>query len=64
MKKGDKVNVYYDPITMNSLEGEATLVKLVWAQSGDSIERWHVKFPDGDVVMRTIRTVTNGRKND
>lgn len=58
MKKGDKVNIYIDPVNETMLEGRATLVKrLMAASTDDRLEGWVVKF-DGDAstVKRFVKT--------
>ena len=48
MKKGDKVKVYYDPLTEQEFEGDAKLVEEVerWENSweGRTLTRWKIKF--------------------
>ena len=45
MKKGDKVEIYDDPVTCLRSEGKATLVNLI--SRCEDYERWNVHF-DGD----------------
>lgn len=57
LEAGDKVNVYYDPITQTQLEGQATLLEQVLPDHGDGLSMWMVEFDDApdEVYQRTIR---------
>ena len=60
MKKGDVVSIYQDPITQTKLEGKATLIKRhkhgLFSERVLGLERWLVRFEDGDEVWRDIKT--------
>ena len=50
------VLIYEDPVTRQKLEGEAEVIKLLWA-GPDNAERYLVHFlgtPPSEVVERTI----------
>jgi hypothetical protein len=58
MKAGDKVRVYYDPLTQEEFEGDAKLKKFemhVGVYEGQNLSRWRVRF-SGDTkdVTRNI----------
>jgi len=56
MKRGDVVTIYENPMTMEKIEGEARLVRLL-SFLGDNLERWAVHFPGdspGSYVERVI----------
>jgi len=42
LTKGQKVNIFHDPITQKKLEGEAILVK--FCHEDDHLEHWDVRF--------------------
>jgi len=60
MKKGDKVMVYEDPITMQKPEGEVELLRLLQtataeATPGKVLQRWSVRFcSDGFEAQRAL----------
>lgn len=58
MKKGERVEVYYDPLTENELEGKAQLLEelaeSVGTWNGRNLTEWRVKFADGAKVIRKI----------
>ncbi len=58
LKRGQKVNIYEDPLTCKKLEGRARLLEFLGGggvYEGRSVTRWMVKF-DGDSkpYQRTI----------
>lgn len=64
MKKGERVEVYYDPLTEQELEGKAQLVEemagSIGTWEGRNLALWKVKFSDGAKVTRKILEPLNG----
>lgn len=59
MKKGDIVKVYHDPVSCESLEGPAKLLKDLGTK-GFKQQYWEVGFlDDGFVTDRWINTEVN-----
>ena len=59
MKKGQRVNVFQDPITCKRLEGEAKLIQKHKTENWKQ-EYWRVKFlSDGFVCDRFINIETH-----
>lgn len=58
MKTGDKVKIYDDPMTKQSLEGEAYLKEFVF-RTGKESEIWNVEFlrKDGSREHACQRTI-------
>lgn len=61
MKPGDKVTIYHDPLTMQRIEGEAKLIRVVNNDSGiyegKRIQQWLIHFmgdPCGKYYERKI----------
>lgn len=55
MKKGQSVTVYEDPVTMEKIEGEATLLKFEESSADPRFEFWKVRFfQDLNSVYRWI----------
>ncbi len=54
MKRGDRVRVFHDPWTKESLEGIATIVTVLYAHGGESECEVVFDGPDEGVVIRTI----------
>lgn len=53
LAKGQKVNIYHDPITQQKLEGKATLVK--FCHEDDTLEHWDVRFKgEREVYQRWV----------
>jgi len=58
MEKGKVVNIYYDPLTKQELEGRAKLLKHYKGVDTDDSEYWDVKFlceSEDFIVKRWIR---------
>ena len=55
LKKGDRVQIYENPITEEQLEGEAILVSRYRPDTGDGLSMWEVMFDsEEETVLRTI----------
>lgn len=54
--KGQRVEIYQDPITKKDFEGKATLVSEYRPDVGDGLSMWQVRFDDelGQTYLRTI----------
>ena len=56
MKRGDKINIYEDPLTKTKLEGKATLKEKVMTLN-DDLELWWVSFKgEYDIALRKVAT--------
>jgi len=64
---GDKVRVYFDPLTEREYEGEARLKRFVLSDgeyNGRVIEWWYVRFPgEKSDFFRKILVRKEGKKN-
>lgn len=54
MKKGDTVTIFDDPYTERQIEGKAKLIRRIPFKDSQ-IERWLVRFENGDTAERFIR---------
>lgn len=56
MKPGDRVKIYFDPLTERDYEGTARLVEQLPNDTDvEGLELWKVKFPDNGEGIRWIK---------